>query len=118
MVAVGGGGIPVIEKDGDLKGVSAVIDKDSASSLLAHNIKASTFIISTTVDKVSLNFGTPDEEAIDEMTVAQANQYIGEGHFKPGSISFLENGGEQVIITCPGCLLEAVQGKTGTRIIP
>ena len=125
VVALGGGGIPVVEKDGNLQGVSAVIAKDGASSLLAHNIRASTFIISTTVDKVSLNFGTPEETPIDEMTVAQAKQYIADGHFKPGSmlpkiqaaLSFLENGGEQVIITCPGCLLEAVHGETGTRIV-
>ncbi len=87
VVAVGGGGIPVVEAaDGTIKGVDAVIDKDFGSSLLAVNLQADLFVISTAVEKVALNFNTPDEVWLDEMTVAEAKQYIEEGHFKPGSM--------------------------------
>jgi carbamate kinase len=123
---VGGGGVPVIEKDGQLTGVAAVIDKDRASALLANKLDATHFIISTAVEKVSLHFGTPDQRDIDEMTVAQAKEYMAQGHFKPGSmkpkiesaITFIENGGQRVIITSPEKLLDAVHGKTGTHLVP
>jgi len=126
VIAVGGGGIPVVEIDGMLTGTAAVIDKDRASALLACNIGASHLIISTAIDKVALFFGQPQQVDIDEMTVAQARQYMSEGHFKPGSmkpkieaaISFIENGGARVIICSPDRLLEAVHGKTGTHLIP
>ncbi|MBM4355520.1 MAG: carbamate kinase [Deltaproteobacteria bacterium] len=124
VVAVGGGGIPVIEDKGKLIGTAAVIDKDRASALLALNLEASHFIISTAVEKVSLNFGKPDQKDIDKMTMAEAKQYMADGHFKPGSmkpkieaaINFLESGGEAVIITSPEKLLDAVHGKTGTLL--
>jgi carbamate kinase len=126
VIAVGGGGVPVIEKDGQLTGVAAVIDKDRASALLANKLDATHFIISTAVEKVSLHFGTPDQRDIDEMTVAQAKEYMAQGHFKPGSmkpkiesaITFIENGGQRVIITSPEKLLDAVHGKTGTHLVP
>jgi len=127
VVAVGGGGIPVIRKDnGDLEGVAAVIDKDRASCLLAKNLKAEKFIISTAVDKVAIHFGKPEQKDIDTMTVAEAKQYMEEGHFKPGSmkpkieaaINFLEHGGKEVIITQPHLLEDAIRGKTGTHIVP
>lgn len=139
VVAVGGGGIPVVRDDkGDLHGVAAVIDKDFASSLLATKIKADIFLISTAVDKVYLNFGKPNQRAVDQMTLADAKRYIEEGHFKPGSmlpkvkaaISFLEQGGKprirpsavvrgkRAIITDPQHIELAVDGKAGTRIIP
>ncbi len=127
VVAVGGGGIPVIRQDdGSLKGVDAVIDKDFATSLLARNLNADVLIISTAVEKVALNFGTPDEKAIDRMTVAEAKQYIEEGHFAPGSmlpkikavIEFIEGGGEKAIVTCPEKLEDAIMGRTGTLIVP
>ncbi len=127
VVAVGGGGIPVIRRpDGSLEGVAAVIDKDRASCLLATNLKADTFIISTAVDKVSLNFGQPDQRDIDSMTVAEARTYMEQGHFAPGSmkpkiesaIDFLEQGGKRVIITQPELLADAIHGKTGTHITP
>lgn len=127
VVAVGGGGIPVVEDaSGDLIGAAAVIDKDLASSLLASKLNADVFIISTAVEKVCLNFGKPDQRAVDKMTVAEAKQYIAEGHFKPGSmlpkvqavISFLEGGGKKAIITDPEHLAEAVAGKTGTLVVP
>ncbi len=127
VIAVGGGGIPVVENDeGELHGVPAVIDKDRASALLAHKLGATHLIISTAIDKAYLNFGTPEQRAIDQATVAEIRGYMAEGHFKPGSMlpkmdaacKFLERGGERVIITTPENLLEAVHGKTGTHIVP
>lgn len=126
VIAVGGGGIPVVRKpNGDLEGCPAVIDKDAASCLLAKELQADTFIISTAVDKVMLNFGKPDQVALDEITVADARRYMEEGHFAAGSmkpkieaaIDFLEHGGRQVIITQPHLLEEAIAGRNGTRIV-
>lgn len=125
VVAVGGGGIPVIrDEEGHLHGVAAVIDKDHASSLLASNIKADLFVISTAVEKVCLNFGKPDQKELDQMTLADCKKYMEEGHFKPGSmlpkikaiVNFLENGGEKAIITNPANIKKALEGKTGTHI--
>jgi carbamate kinase len=126
-VTVGGGGIPVIRnEDGDLRGVAAVIDKDYASSLLARSIGADLLLISTAVEKVYLNFNKPDQKPIDMMTVAEARRYMGEGHFAKGSmlpkikaiIWFLEAGGREAIITNPENIARALQGETGTRIVP
>ncbi len=127
VVGVGGGGIPVIENEaGDLEGVEAVIDKDFSSSLLATVINADLFVISTAVEKVALNFNKENEVWLDKMTVAEAKQYIEEGHFAPGSmlpkvkaiIQFLENGGKKALITDPEHIGEALDGKTGTWILP
>jgi carbamate kinase len=127
VVAAGGGGIPVIRKEnGDLEGVAAVIDKDWASCLLAKSLAADMFLISTAVDKVAINFGTPEQQDLDEITVAEAKRYTAEGHFAPGSmkpkmeaaIDFLENGGKRVIITQPHLLEDALHGTTGTHIVP
>jgi len=127
VVAAGGGGIPVIRKeDGCLEGVAAVIDKDWTSSLLAKNLGAEILMISTAVDKVAINFGRPDQQDIDRMTVADARMYLAEGQFAPGSmqpkieaaVDFLENGGQSVIITQPHLLEEALLGDTGTHIVP
>jgi carbamate kinase len=128
VIAVGGGGIPVVEDDGvdKLVGVEAVIDKDFGSSLLANMLEADLFVISTAVEKVSLNFNTPDQKDIDEMTVAEAKQYIEEGHFAKGSmlpkveaiIKFLENGGKKALITDPPNIGRALKGETGTWIVP
>ncbi|MBP2636601.1 MAG: arcC1 2 [Firmicutes bacterium] len=127
MIAVGGGGIPVIkQEDGSFKGIDAVIDKDFASSLLAAQIHADELIISTGVPKVYLNYGKPDEKALDKVTLAELEEYVNQNHFAPGSmlpkiqavISFLENGGKKAIITNPESLEEAVAGKTGTHIYP
>jgi carbamate kinase len=126
VISVGGGGIPVVRNDkGYLEGTAAVIDKDLASSLLASKLNADLFVISTAVEKVSLNFGKPDQKDIDRMTLDEAKKYIEEGHFKPGSmlpkiqaiVSFLENGGKEALVTCPEKLEEALDGKTGTRIV-
>jgi carbamate kinase len=127
VITVGGGGIPVVKnKDGKLEGVAAVIDKDFASSLLAQQIGADLLLISTAVEKVFLNFGKPDQSTIDRMTVAEAKQYIQQGHFAPGSmlpkvqaiIRFLEAGGKEALITDPPNIKRALQGETGTWIVP
>ncbi len=127
-ITVGGGGIPVVaEADGKLVGAAAVIDKDYASSLLATSIGADLFLISTAVEKVALNFGTPQEKWIDHMTLSEAKRYLEEGvHFKKGSMApkmqaiiwFLEKGGKQAIITNPQNIARALEGKTGTLITP
>jgi carbamate kinase len=125
VIAAGGGGIPVIrDEKGDLEGVEAVIDKDLGTSLLARNLGADTFIISTAVDEVYLNFGEADQKALRHVTLSEIKQYLVEGHFKPGSmkpkveaiIQFLEGGGEKAIITSPENLLKAVRGEAGTTI--
>jgi carbamate kinase len=127
VIGVGGGGIPVVQDAaGDLIGASAVIDKDHASSLLASGIGADLFVISTGVEQVALNFGKPNQVNVSRMTVAEAQQYIAEGHFKPGSmlpkiqaaIAFLEKGGKQALITNPENIERALDGKTGTLIVP
>jgi carbamate kinase len=127
-ITVGGGGIPVIDPgDGNYEGVAAVIDKDFASSLLAQNINAELFVISTAVEKVALNFGKPDEKWLDKMTLAEAKAYLAEGiHFAKGSMApkiqaivwFLENGGKQALITDPKNIGRALKGETGTWIVP
>jgi carbamate kinase len=127
VVAVGGGGIPVVrDAEGYLEGVAAVIDKDWASCLLAKNLGAEIFMISTAVDKVAIHFGTPEQRSLDEIGVSEAKRYHAEGHFPPGSmgpkmeaaIDFLEHGGKRVIITQPHLLEAAMRGETGTHIVP
>ncbi len=125
VIAVGGGGIPVIENDkGELEGVFAVIDKDQGSSLLAADLGADVFVITTAVEKVAIHFNTPNEQWLDSMTVTEAKQYLAEGHFAEGSmkpkieavIEFLENGGEAALITNPENLARALANETGTWI--
>ena len=127
-ITVGGGGIPVVDPgDGNYRGTAAVIDKDYASSLLAQNIKADLFVISTAVEKVALNFGKPDQKWLDKLTLAEARQYLAAGtHFARGSMApkiqaivwFLENGGKQALITNPENIGRALKGETGTWIVP
>jgi carbamate kinase len=125
VVAVGGGGIPVIEKEnGDLEGVEAVIDKDFGSALLAGEIGADLFVISTAVEKVAINFNKPDQKWLDHMTLAEAKKYAEEGQFAKGSmlpkvqaiIKFLESGGKKALITNPESISRALAGETGTWI--
>jgi len=125
VVAVGGGGIPVMETSGGLlEGIDAVIDKDYASALLAREVKADTLIVSTGVDKICLNFGKPDEKPLENISLTETRQYIKEGHFAEGSmlpkitaiVSFLEQGGKKAIISRPENLKQAVIGKAGTCI--
>ena len=127
VIGVGGGGIPVVrEEDGSLRGVEAVIDKDYASGLLASSIQADLLLISTAVDKVALNYGQPGQRWLDKMTLAEAERYLAEGHFAPGSmepkvrasIKFLKEGGREALITSPENIERALAGETGTRIVP
>jgi carbamate kinase len=124
VVTAGGGGIPVVaDAEGNLKGVAAVIDKDLASALLANNLGADLLIISTAVEKVALNFGTPQETYVDHLTLAQAQAYLAEGvHFAAGSmapkiqavVNYLSNGGTAAIVTDPENVARALHGETGT----
>lgn len=126
VIAVGGGGIPVIEdENGELRGAPpSVIDKDRATSLLAASIQADLFVISTAVEKVAIHFNQPNQQWLDRMTVSEARRYMEEGHFAEGSmkpkieavIQFLENGGQQALITNPENIARALAGGTGTWI--
>jgi carbamate kinase len=127
VIAVGGGGIPVVEKEnGNLKGVEAVIDKDFASGLLANSIGADLLLISTAIEKIALNFGKPNQVWLDKIRVSQAEQYIKDGHFAPGSmlpkvqaiVEFLKAGGKEALVTDPPNILRALHGETGTWIVP
>jgi carbamate kinase len=127
VICTGGGGIPVVRNEtGALEGIAAVIDKDFGSSLLATNVGAELFVISTAVEKVALNFGKPDQEWLDKMTLAEAKAYMAEGkHFAKGSmapkiqaiIRFLENGGKRALITNPENIGRALKGETGTWVV-
>lgn len=128
-IAVGGGGIPVIDTGNrQLRGIAAVIDKDYAASLLARVIGADLFLISTAVEKVALNFGKPNQRWVDQMTLAEAKQYLAEGiHFAKGSMApkiqaiiwFLEaNPNGKALITNPENIGRALRGETGTWIVP
>lgn len=128
VIAVGGGGLPVVaDEDGALEGVPAVIDKDRASAMLATEIDADLLLISTSVDRVALDFGKPAQRWISEMTLEEVKDYLAEGtHFLEGSmkpkieavISFLEAGGKEAIVTSPQNIERALHGGTGTRIRP
>lgn len=127
VVTVGGGGIPVVTAPaqvGGLQGVFAVIDKDRASSLLARRLQVDLFLISTGVSEVSLYFNTPQQCPVAHMTLAEAERYLQEGHFAPGSmrpkieaaLEFVRAGGQQALITSPENIGRALQGEAGTRI--
>lgn len=127
VVAVGGGGIPVIQtENGDLIGVEAVIDKDFGSAILASMLNADLFLISTAVEKVAINFNKPDQKWLDQMTVAEARQYLAEGQFAKGSmlpkieaiLKYMAQGGKKALITDPEHIKDALEGKTGTWIVP
>lgn len=127
VIAAGGGGIPVVyRKDGELRPRPAVIDKDAASCLLACELGAPIFIISTDVDKVALNFGSDEQVEIDRMTAAECRDYLAAGHFAAGSmrpkiesaLKFLEQGGQEVIITQPHNLRAELGEIYGTHIVP
>jgi len=127
VVAAGGGGIAVIEDpSGDISGATAVVDKDLTSSLLARQLGAEVLVITTGVEKVYLDYGTPGQKALDAITLAEAKRYVAQGHFKPGSmlpkveaiIAFLEGGGRQAIITDSEHVAAALEGRGVTRITP
>ncbi len=126
VIAAGGGGIPVILKeDGTLEGVDVVIDKDLASSVLGRDIRAHCLMMLTGVEHVFCNFKQPDERPLNALTVGEAQKYLEEGHFPPGNmgpkiqaaINFLNWGGALAVITSIDKVQEALEGKTGTRII-
>ena len=127
VIAAGGGGIPVIvEEGGSLEGVDAVVDKDLASSVLALEIKADCLMMLTGVEHVCLNYGESDQKPLETITIEEAERYMAEGHFPPGSmgpkvqaaVNFLKGGGECVFITAIDKVWETIAGKTGTRIVP
>lgn len=125
VVASGGGGIPVIENGSGFQGVDGVVDKDLVAGLLGRSIGASILLILTDIDRVKLNFGKPDEIALSEMSLEEAERHLKNGQFADGSmgpkivssIEFLKNGGESAIITSIDNAINALHGKAGTRII-
>ncbi len=127
VIAGGGGGIPVyIDANGNYEGLDAVIDKDFASAVIAHEIGADVLAILTPVKKVALNFGRPDQKELDTVTLSEVRRYHEQGHFPPGSmgpkieaaIKFLEGGGKLVVISSLEEARKAIYGEAGTRIIP
>lgn len=126
VITAGGGGIPVVvAENGDLTGVPAVIDKDLAAALLASDLGADLLLITTAVEKVALNFGTPEQRWLDRLTLSEAKAYLAVGtHFAKGSmapkmqamIEYLERGGTEGIITDTPNVDRALSGETGTRI--
>ncbi len=126
VIAVGGGGVPVVRQpDGSLHGVEAVIDKDYASALLAASVRADLFVISTAVDRVAINYRKPEQRFVDSMTASEAARYLAEGQFPAGSmgpkieacIQFIQQGGAQAIVTSPERIGDALAGQGGTHIV-
>jgi len=126
VVACGGGGIPVMQdEDGAIRGVEAVIDKDTASSLLASKLHAERLLIATGIERVALNFARPDQRWLDRLTLAEAKELLDQNAFDKGSmgpkvgavIDFLENGGSEGVITDPAHLAAALAGNAGTHIV-
>ena len=126
VIAGGGGGIPVVrDEEGFLRGKEAVIDKDLAAALMAKQLEADLFVISTAVEKVCLNFGKPDQKSLDTISVEEAQQYITEGHFAPGSmlpkvqaiVDFVRSTGNVGLITDPEHLYGALYEGKGTKIV-
>lgn len=127
VIGVGGGGIPVVEDEhGNLVGVEAVVDKDLAAAILASSLRAELFLISTAVEQVALHYNKPNQVWLDRMTAAEAKKYLAEGHFLKGSmepkiqaiLNYLDQGGREALITNPENIEKALEGKTGTRIVP
>ncbi len=126
VIACGGGGIPVVFSRERLVGIEAVVDKDLTSSLLASELEAALLLISTGVDRVALNYGTPAEKPLERISPGEARRYLREGQFPPGSmgpkieaaLGYLERGGQLVIITSPECTADSLHGLAGTRIVP
>jgi len=126
VIACGGGGIPIIrDDDGCFKGVPAVIDKDFAAEMIGNYIGAELLLLITPVEKVAINFGTPEQKSLSTITLEEAEQYYNEGHFPPGSmgpkiqaaIQFLRSGGKKAIITSLDYIESAIKGQAGTQIV-
>jgi carbamate kinase len=126
VIASGGGGIPVIEDNGALMGIDAVIDKDRAASVMARDIEAELLVILTSVERVSLDYSKPTQRNLDKITLAEAEKYLADGQFPPGSmgpkieaaVDFLKSGGQQVVIGSIEKAYDAVTGKSGTILVP
>jgi len=126
VIASGGGGVPVVERDDRrLQGVEAVIDKDLASEILAREIKAEVMLFLTNVPGVAVNYGEPAQRFLDRMTLEEARSYLAKGEFPAGTmgpkiraaIRFLESGGEKAVVSSLGEAFEALNGRAGTTII-
>ena len=126
MITVGGGGTPVyVEADGTYEGVDAVIDKDRSAAILARDIEADELYILTAVEKVAINYKKPDQVDLDVLSITDAKKYLTEGQFPSGSmgpkiesaVQFIESGGEVCVITSTEKMPEAIDGKTGTRVV-
>jgi carbamate kinase len=126
VIAAGGGGIPVVRRGKRLAGVDAVIDKDLSAERLASDIGADTLLMLTGVDRVAVDFGTPDERPLEVVTVEEAGELMAAGQFPPGSmgpkvtaaVRFVEGGGAQALITSPRRAVAALAGRHGTRVVP
>lgn len=127
VIAAGGGGIPVVKQaDGSITGKEAVIDKDLAAALLAKQLKADLFVISTAVEQVCLNYGKPNQKTLSTITLDEAKQYIAEGHFAPGSmlpkmqamVDFVSSVGTMGLITDPEHIYGALYEGKGTKLVP
>jgi carbamate kinase len=126
VIAVGGGGIPVVEEGGKLTGVEAVIDKDRAASVLATNIGADRLIILTNVEQVYVNFGKPDQKPLGEVKLGEIRKLYEAYEFPAGSmgpkiraaIDFIDSGGREAIISHASRLKDACEGRAGTHILP
>jgi len=126
VIAAGGGGIPVIRgRNGEWRGVEAVIDKDFSSSLLASELGAEIYVVLTGVSKVAIDFEKPTQRTVDRLTIAEAQRYLAEGQFPAGSmgpkieaaIQFVARGGKQVLITDVEHLRDALTGNDGTLVV-
>jgi carbamate kinase len=127
VMAAGGGGIPVVRgRDGQWRGIEAVIDKDYASALLAAELKADLFVILTGVAKVAVDYGKPSQRDVERMTIDEAEKHLAAGQFPAGSmgpkiesaVQFVRASGQQVLITDVEVLREALEGNDGTLIVP
>lgn len=127
VIAAGGGGVPVTRnEEGNLKGIEAVIDKDRTAGLLAEELRADLFVILTSVDRVYLNFGRPDQVAAGTLTVSEVRRHLRDGQFPSGSmgpkmetaVGFVESTGKEVLITSVEKLKDALSGRAGTRVVP
>ena len=127
VIAAGGGGIPVVRgDDGLLYGREAVVDKDLAAAILAKDLKADLFVISTAVEKVCLNYNKPDEKRLDTVSSQEAKTYMAQGHFAPGSmlpkiqaiVDFVDTTGNMGLITDPAHLYDALYAEAGTKVVP
>ena len=125
IIACGGGGVPVIRRNGRLEGIDAVIDKDLATERLASSLDAETLMILTDVERVALRYGTPEQQDLDQLSLEQARSHLTDGEFPAGSmgpkieaaVRFLANGGGRVVITSLGRARDGLRGNAGTTIV-